>query len=72
MSTWSPLSSGGDVALDEADHVIPVCPSCGAEDSRILNVRLSALFPGCRKRRRECDTCHARFTTVSRECLAPT
>ncbi len=72
MSTFSPLSSGVTSLTDEIP-VVPTCPQCGGEDSRVRNVRLSALFRGCLRRRREClnPACKARFTTVARECLAP-
>jgi len=38
------------------------CPFCGADDTRVINSRVAATGDSVR-RRRECQTCHRRFTT---------
>jgi transcriptional repressor NrdR len=38
------------------------CPFCGADDTRVINSRVAATGDSVR-RRRECQSCHRRFTT---------
>ncbi len=43
------------------------CPFCGAEDSRVIDTRQVG---GAVRRRRECQSCHRRFTTYERVARA--
>jgi transcriptional repressor NrdR len=38
------------------------CPFCGADDTRVINSRVAATGDSVR-RRRDCQSCHRRFTT---------
>lgn len=44
------------------------CPSCGADDDRVVDSR-PADTGGAIRRRRECLTCHERFSTMERPLL---
>ncbi len=41
------------------------CPICGSPESRVVDSRVSA-DGGSIRRRRECESCHRRFTTYER------
>jgi len=42
------------------------CPACGADDSRVVDSRTAGPDQGQIRRRRECQSCGARFTTFER------
>ena len=46
------------------------CPSCGADDDKVVDSR-PADTGGAIRRRRECLTCSERFSTMERPILAP-
>jgi len=46
------------------------CPECSGEHTRLLESRPTAR--GVRRRRRICDDCLHRWSTFTKDCLAPT
>lgn len=46
------------------------CPNCGADDDKVVDSR-PAESGGAVRRRRECLTCHERFSTMERALLPP-
>jgi transcriptional regulator NrdR family protein len=41
-----------------------LCPVCGVEESRVIETRPSAAYPGSIRRRRVCSECDHRYTTI--------
>lgn len=47
------------------------CGECHGSDTRVIDSRATIRMGGAIRRRRECLTCHARFTTYETRIVTP-